>query len=68
MEELKRVNAKIARKQIFRIIGGLGSFTLGVILIAKYNYQKGITDDQISISKEFPDEYAIMTKKSYRRV
>lgn len=36
---------------------------LGTILIAKFMYQKGITDCQINISKEFPDEYAAMTEK-----
>ena len=36
---------------------------LGTILIGKYMYQKGITDCQINISKDFPDEYATMTEK-----
>lgn len=63
MDELKKINSKIAVKQIRRIAGGIGSMILGTILIAKFMYQKGITDCQINISKEFPDEYAAMTEK-----
>lgn len=40
----KKLNGKIAAKQIGRIV-------------------EGITDCQINISKEFPDEYATMTEK-----
>ena len=36
---------------------------LGMVLVARHMYQKGIADCQISISKEFPDEYAAITKK-----
>lgn len=63
MDELKKINSKIAAKQIRRIAGGIGSMILGTILIAKFMYQKGITDCQMNISKEFPDEYAAMTEK-----
>lgn len=63
MEELKKLNRKIAAKQIGRIVGGIGFMILGTILIGKHMYQKGITDCQINISKEFPDEYATMTEK-----
>ena len=38
MEELKRINAKLARKQIVRIVGGVGSIALGSILIGKCIY------------------------------
>lgn len=44
MEELKKLNGKIAAKQIGRIVGGIGFMILGTILIGKYMYQKGITD------------------------
>lgn len=63
MEELKRINAKIAWKQIGRIIGGIGSMIFGTILIGKFTYQKGITDCQKSICEEFPEEYAAITAK-----
>lgn len=63
MEELKKLNRKIAAKQTGRIVGGIGFMILGTILIGKYMYQKGITDCQIDISKEFPDEYTTMTEK-----
>lgn len=59
----KKLNGRIAAKQIGRIVGGIGFMILGTILIGKYMYQKGITDCQINISKEFPDEYATMTEK-----
>lgn len=68
MEELKKLNGKIAAKQIGRIVGGIGFMILGTILIGKYMYQKGITDCQINISKEFPDEYTTMTEKSRRSI
>ena len=51
MEELKKLNRKIAAKQNGRIVGGIGFMILGTILIGKYMYQKGITDCQINISK-----------------
>ncbi len=63
MEELKKINSKIAAKQIGRIVGGIGCMILGMVLIEKHTYQKGITDCQINISKEFPEEYAAMTEK-----
>lgn len=63
MEELKKLNRKIAVKQIGRIVGGIGFMVLGMVLIEKHTYQKGITDCQISISKEFPNEYAVITEK-----
>lgn len=63
MEELKKLNRKIAAKQIGRIVGGTVFMILGMVLIEKNMYQKGITDCQKSISGEFPDEYAAMTEK-----
>lgn len=63
MEELKKINSKIAVKQIGRIVGGSCFMVLGMVLVARHMYQKGITDCQISISNEFPDEYAAITKK-----
>lgn len=63
MKELEKINAKICMQQIGRIAVGLGSVILGSILIGKFTYQKGITDYQGVISKEFPDEYATMTAK-----
>lgn len=63
MDELKRINAKINKQQIGRIVTGIGTVILGVVLIGKFTYQKGFTACQKAISKEFPNEYAIMTAK-----
>ena len=63
MDELKRINAKIDKQQIGRIVAGIGSVILGLVLIGKFTYQKGITACQKAISEEFPDEYAAMTAK-----
>lgn len=63
MDELRRINAKIDKQQIGRIVGGIGSIILGVVLIGKLTYQKGVTDCQRAISKEFPEEYEAMTAK-----
>ena len=43
MEELKKINRKVAFKQKGRLIGGAGSVIIGMILIGKFIYQKGIT-------------------------
>lgn len=66
MEELKKINSRITAKQNGRLIGGVGSLIAGMVLIGKYIYQKGITNSQIAISKEFPEEYAVMTEKICR--
>ena len=66
MEELKKINSRITEKQKGRLIGGIGSVIAGMVLIGKYIYQKGITNSQIAISKEFPEEYAVMTEKICR--
>lgn len=63
MEELKKINSRITAKQKGRLIGGVRSVIAGMVLIGKYIYQKGITNSQIAISKEFPEEYAVMTEK-----
>lgn len=63
MDELMKINVRISKQQIGRIVGGIGSVILGAVLIGKYTYQKGITDCQKAISKEFPDEYLTMTTK-----
>ncbi len=63
MNELKKINSKIAAKQVGRLIGGSGCVIIGMVLFGKYIYQKGITNTQSAISKEFPEEYAAMTEK-----
>lgn len=60
MEELKKINRKVAFKQKGRLIGGAGSVIIGMILIGKFIYQKGIASAQISISREFPGDYAAL--------
>ena len=63
MEELTKINNRIAKLQIGRIICGIGTVILGTIMIGKFIYQKGITDTQLAISREFPDEYDSITEK-----
>ena len=63
MDELKKINTKVARKQVGRLASGVGLAILGVILIGKFTYQRGITDCQKAISREFPDEYSAITEK-----
>lgn len=63
MKELKEINARIGRKQFVRSIAGSVSIILGMILMGKYTYQKGITDGQRAIRNEFPEEYASITAK-----
>ena len=63
MDELKKINAKITVKQLGRIVGAFGCMFLATRFFTEFVYQKGITDCQKSISKEFPDEYAAMTEK-----
>lgn len=40
MEELKKINRKVAFKQKGRLIGGAGSVIIGMILIGKFIYIK----------------------------
>ncbi len=63
MEELKRINAGIVKKQLGRIGLGVGSLILGVVCIGRYAYQAGITAEQRYLSKEHPDVYEILTKR-----
>lgn len=63
MKKLEKINANIEMKQIGRAIIGPVSVFLGMVLIGKYTYQKGVTDCQKAISAEFPDEYSSMTEK-----
>ena len=63
MDELKKINAIISKKQIGRIVGGIGSIIIGTILIGRFAKQKGITDYQKFISNTYPDEYEKMTAK-----
>ena len=59
MDKISKINDRIAKKQIGRLVGGVAS----IILIGKYTYQKGYTGSQKDISDIFPDEYAAMTEK-----
>ncbi len=63
MEKLKAINTRIVKKQRVRIVAGIGQVIIGLVLIGKFVYQKGITDCQNAISNEFPEEYAQMTEK-----
>ena len=40
MEELRKINRKLKAKQIGRIVGGIGTVTIGVVLLGKFIYQK----------------------------
>lgn len=68
MEELKRINTKLARKQIVRIIGGVGAVALGSVLIGAGVYIEGITDCQCWIANVYPEEYAFMTRKVVKQL
>jgi len=63
MDKIKKVNSMIAKKQLGRLIGGIGAGITSLILLGNYIYQKGITREQIELSKDFPEEYAAITEK-----
>lgn len=63
MDELEKINAKVARMQNVRLVGGIGCMILGIALIGRYTSQRGITEYQRYMSKVYPDEYASITKK-----
>lgn len=63
MNELNKINAKISRQQIGRIVCGIGSMIFGTVLIGKFMYQKGITDCQKYLRDTFSDEYDAITAK-----
>lgn len=66
MNELKQINTRIAKKQIGRIVIGISQVILGMVLIGRYMYQKGITDEQAALHEDFPEEYAAMQDKIVR--
>lgn len=63
MEELMKINAKIKKQQIGKLIGGVICAFCSAGLLASYSYQKGITTCQKTIAKFYPDEYATLTAK-----
>lgn len=63
MEELMKINAKIEKQQIGKLIGVVICAFCSAGLLASYSYQKGITKCQKTIAKFYPDEYASLTAK-----
>lgn len=63
MDELMKINAKIRKKQIGKLIGVVICGFCSAGLLASYSYQKGITKCQKTIAKFYPAEYASMTAK-----
>lgn len=63
LNELKKINEKIERKQDLRLIGWVACTILGSVCIGKYMHQKGITCYQYYLSKVFPEEYSSITDK-----
>ncbi len=53
MNELKKINATIAKKQVLRIGGSILGIGLGLVQLAKFMYQKGVTDCQENLHNEF---------------
>ncbi len=67
MDAIKKINAKIAVAQSVRLMGGIASVVLGMILFGRFMYQMGITDEQKFLSKAYPDEYAAITEKVIKK-
>ena len=63
MEEIKRINSRVAKLQIARLTLGVGGVALGMALLGKYIYHFGFRACQKILCKEFPDEYEAMTMK-----
>lgn len=63
MEELIKINEKIRRQQIGKLVGAGLCACCSIGLIASFSYQKGITACQKSIARFYPDEYASLTAK-----
>lgn len=63
MEELMKINAKIKKQQIGKLIAAGVCACCGIGLLVSYSYQKGITACQKSIAKFYPDEYESLTAK-----
>lgn len=63
MEEIRKINHSLAKKQIGRFILGIGSVIFGGVLIGKFIHQRGVTDCQMALSITCPEEYEAMTKK-----
>lgn len=63
MKELMKINARIRKQQIGKLIGVAVCAFCSAGLLASYSYQKGITSCQKAIAKFYPDEYASLTAK-----
>lgn len=63
MNELKKINERVAKKQIGRFGLGIGSILFGTVLLGKFMYQLGITDNQMFLAKAYPDIYKTLTEK-----
>ena len=58
-----KINEKIKKQQIGKLIAAGVCACCGIGLLASYSYQKGITECQKSIAKFYPDEYESLTAK-----
>ncbi len=63
MNELKKINAAIAKKQILRIVGSVLGMGLGLVCFGQFIHHQGVRDCQKALQSEFPEEYAAMTAK-----
>ena len=63
MDELKKINSKVAMKQAGRLISGIGSVVIGTLLIGRYMYGKGIRAGQKSVFMICPKAYEMATKE-----
>lgn len=63
MEELKKINKIVSRKQVARLVGGIGCVFGSVVLLGRYIYQQGIFNYQKYLGETYPEEYKSITQK-----
>lgn len=63
MTKIRKLNAKIAKKDLGRVVFGTISMVVGTYLWGRVIYGRGVTACQGWMCKTFPEEYESMTIK-----
>lgn len=66
MKQIRKLNRVVAWKDFGRVVFGTLSMAVGVALLGKVVYGRGIRANQAYLCRAFPEEYGAMTAKVER--